>query len=111
MRKFKLNYERYDVPEHTREALENYFFHGFEPGGFVTSVLSNNLMGATNRCDHINREHIVSIAQWVLHNAPNQSWGSEQIVHDWIHDKDSRRTIFTEAFEKRLMWSILNEPQ
>lgn len=109
MRQFRLDYERYSVPEHTRVALEDYFFYGYEPGSFVTAVLCNDLMGTVNRCDHINRECIVDIAKWIMHNAPSSSWGSKQAVANWLADKDSCRTMYKDEWEKRAMWQALQE--
>jgi len=107
--KLRLNYDYHDVPEHTCEALENYFFHGYEPGSFVVAVLTNDLVRACTSCDHVNREHIVDIVKWVMHKAPSGSWGSEQRVLNWIKDTDGRRTEFVEAWEKRAMWEALQE--
>lgn len=105
---FRLDYSYYDVPDHTKESLENYFFRGFEPGSFVTSVLANDLMGAVTRCDHINKNHIVDISKWVMHNAPHGSWGDMETVINWVQDKDNRRTMYTDAFEKKLAWATLS---
>jgi hypothetical protein len=106
-RKTRLSYDRYEVPDHTQQALEDYFFHGYEPGSFLMSVLCNDLMGAVNRCDHINREHIVDIAKWVMHTAPCSSWGNRAMVMDWVNDTNGTRTKFVDEFEKRLMWETL----
>jgi hypothetical protein len=106
--KTRLDYTRHRVPEHTQEALERYFFLGLEPGGFLTSVLSNDLMGACTRSDHVNRENIVGIATWVLHSAPNESWGHLGAVANWCKDEGGCRTRWVEAFEKRMMWNELS---
>ena len=107
--KTRLDYTRYRVPEHTQESLERYFFHGLEPGSFLVSVLCNDLMGACTRSDHVNRESIAGIATWILHNAPENSWGHLTTVSNWIKDTDSRRTRWVEAFEKRMMWDELSK--
>lgn len=106
--KTRLDYSRYSVPAHTQESLERYFFHGLEPGSFLVSVLSNDLMGACTRSDHINRDSIVGIATWVLHNAPPESWGNHTSIKLWIEDRDGRRTQYVDAFEKRMMWNELS---
>lgn len=107
--RFRLDYSYHGVPEHTRESLENYFFHGYEPGSFVVAVLSNDLYGACTRGDHVNKEYIVEIVKWVIHCAPHGSYGSLATVHAWIKDVDGRRTEFVEAWEKKEMWRVLNE--
>jgi hypothetical protein len=40
------------------EALENYLMHGFMPGGFLTSVLANDLYLAVGRADHWNKFYL-----------------------------------------------------
>ena len=107
--KHRLDYAYHNVPEHTRTSLELYFFEGVEPGGFLYSVLTNDLMGACTRCDHINREAIVDIVKWMIHRAPQGSWGHRQRILDWMHDKDQCRTKFVTEWEKRVMWEILSE--
>lgn len=109
MKKFRLDYEGYGVPDHTKEAFENYFFKGFEPGSFLTSVLKNDLIGACTRCDHINREHIVNITKWMLHNAPTGSWGNHAAVEAWLFDKDNCRSKWADMKEKAIMWAVLQE--
>lgn len=98
------NWDYYDVPEHTREALANYFIHCYEPGSFLMAVLCNDLTGAATRSDHINRDALASIAQWVLHNAPNGSWGNREIVNDWL-----KKGEYQQYFEKKLVVKILSE--
>lgn len=108
IQKSRLDYSHYAVPEHTCEALENFFFHGYQPGSFVYSVLINDLIGACTSCDHVNREAIVDIVKWLLHRAPVGSWGSRDIVGKWLKDEDGCRTEFVEAWEKREMWETLS---
>lgn len=40
-----LDFSEYNVPFHTQESLTNYVQHGYMPGGFLTSLLCNDLMG------------------------------------------------------------------
>ena len=105
---FRLDYSYHNVPEHTRESLENYFFYGYQPGSFVYSLLINDLIGACVSCDHINREAIVDIVKWLLHKAPVGSWGNRDIVQKWAANEDGCRTEFTDAWEKREMWDTLS---
>jgi hypothetical protein len=91
-----------EVPEHTREALENYFIHGYQPGGFLTSVLANDLVGAVSRADSTNKRRIPEIVNWVVFNAPAGSWGSLEVVDSWCEGNEHR-----EAFQKQLMLKVL----
>ncbi len=105
--KTRLDYSHYDVPAHTRESFEHYFFGGCEPGGFLTAVLCNDLIGATTRCDSENRKYLVDIVKWMVNNAPHGSWGSREAVTNWLNDQYNIRTQFVDRFERRLMWDVL----
>ena len=107
--KFKLDYGLYGVPEHTRESLERYLFEGIEPGGFLYSVLTNDLYGACTRCDHVNKEYLVEIVRWVFHEAPRGSWGHQACMVDWIKDRNQCRTKYVAEWERQEMWRVLNE--
>lgn len=63
------------VPNHTIEALERYVFQGYEPGGFLVSVLSNDLTGAVGRADSMNRRALAEIVDFVYNRLPAESWG------------------------------------
>ena len=105
--KFWLDYAYHNVPEHTRESLENYLFRGFRPGSFLTYVLSNNLAGACGSCDHINREALIDIVKFIEHRVPGSAWGSPQAVANWLDDVDGVRTEYATRIEKQVMWESL----
>ena len=97
------NWDRYDVPPHTKEALANYFVHGWEPGSFLTSVLCNDLVGACSRADHVNRNSIHGIVMWLVNEAPYGSWGDRDAYTSWI-----KKGPYREAFEKNLVVKVLS---
>lgn len=97
------------IPEHTQTALENYIIHGFTPGGFLESVLSNDLYGAVGRADHWNKQCIPAIVQWVLENAPSDCHGNRMLVAQWTGDVDGRRSQYVKHLEKTLIWKTLAE--
>jgi len=72
------------VPEHTRDALLRYRDKGLEPGGFLTSVLTNDLFGAVSRADSENIRALKNICSWVFNRMPSSSWGSDERMLDWI---------------------------
>lgn len=109
MSELMLNYAGWGVPDHTAETIENYLIRGYHPGGFVSSVLSNDLFGACTSCDHINKQAIVDIVKWVACMVPSASWGSRQAIADWIEDKDGLRTKYASDIEKRFIWDKLNQ--
>lgn len=109
MPKLMLFYEGWNVPPHTAEAIENYLIRGFQPGGFVTSVLANDLLGAATSCDHINKQCIIDIVKWVAAFAPVGSWGNYDNVGNWLEDKDGLRTKYAAEIEKRFIWEKLQK--
>jgi len=86
------------VPEHTHEALLNYFDRCWEPGSFLMAVLKNDLMQASFRADHINRSKLPEIAAWVYHNAPTGSWGSEEIIRGWLNKNEHQQEYAKRRF-------------
>ena len=90
------------------ERLENYLMHGFEPGGFLTSVLANDLFAAVARADHWNKPNIHNIVYEINRVMPAMSFGSYDHVKDWLADKDGCRTEYVEYMEKQRMWDIMS---
>jgi hypothetical protein len=73
------------VPEHTRGALLRYRDKGYDPGGFMTAVLTNDLMGAISRADRENARALIEICRWVYMRMPRASWGDDDTVDQWIN--------------------------
>ena len=89
------------------ESLENYLMYGYEPGGFLTSVLSNDLQLAISRADHWNQDRLPQIVKEVVWKMPRISWGSREAIKEWCSDKDGRCTQYREAKEKEYTWRVL----
>jgi len=89
------------------EALENYLMYGFQPGGFLTSVLANDLYLATGRADHWNKDRLPEIVKEILFRMPNMSYGSYAAVKDWCRDRDGRRSTYAQQKEKEFIWKAL----
>ena len=85
----KLDWADYEnrIPDHTKGSLERYINRGIAPGGFLLSVLSNDLKGACARADIENRNALFSIFSWLHNYAPSGCWGSKERVSDWIEYK------------------------
>ena len=96
------------VPDHTRESLEHYFLKGWEPGGFLTAMLTGDLYRAVSSADIANRQVMWIIGRWITVHAPAQSWGYPNAVNDWCLDKDGRRTTWAREVEKREVWKTLS---
>jgi hypothetical protein len=74
-----------NVPSHTKEALERYWTYGYDPGGFLTTLLTGDVFNAVLRADHWNKMELGHIVYYIVHKAPRGSYGSTALVQDWIN--------------------------
>ena len=97
------------IPSHTKEALDSYFLKGYEPGGFLMSILTNNLYGAVTSADVANRHAIWEIVKWLTTDpiVPIHSWGTKEHVSNWLDDVGGIRTKFVDKMEKEYIWETL----
>tara|TARA_R100000808_G_scaffold23460_1_gene52091 strand:+ start:3956 stop:4225 length:270 start_codon:yes stop_codon:yes gene_type:complete len=72
------------IPKQTMDGLKSYIEERRNPGGFLTSVLENNLINAVCRADRKNTEALRTIVQWVYNCAPGRCWGSKDKVEAWL---------------------------
>lgn len=82
---------RHLVPVHMWGAVERYFLHGYQPGDFLTAVLSNDLMEAFARADDENSAAMRQWAQFLYNYAPRGSYRSPENVRAWMsqfHEKE-----------------------
>lgn len=107
--KYILDFSKYDIPDHTALALENYFIHGYSPGSFVTYVMCNNLYGAVNSADSINQSKITDIVSWLMHSVPMNSYGSINKMNRWISDIDGCRSQFTTRMKENKFFNTLSD--
>ena len=85
-----LDFEDYRVPAHTQEALGDYIERGIPVGGFLHSVLCNDLFGAVGRADASNLPAIREIVNWIYNCAPQDCWGNEAKYLRWIQEHPAR---------------------
>ena len=74
------------VPAHTLAALERYVERKYMPGGFLTSVLCNDLFGAVCRADLENLPALPAICEFVYNRMPSESWGSQEKMWKYVED-------------------------
>lgn len=70
----------------TIDAIENYYYKGYIPGGFVYHLLCNDLVGAASRADAWNAQVLAHYASWMEEKMPRCAWGSKEIVDAWMED-------------------------
>ena len=85
-----LDFSGYNIPAHTQYALTEFIERGIPVGGFLHSVLSNDLFGALGSADGDNLPALKDITGWIYMNAPQSCWGTEAKVLRWIADHPSR---------------------
>jgi hypothetical protein len=87
-----LDFNDYNVPDHTQTALTDYIERGIPVGGFLHAVLSNNLFDAVNKADSQNLPVLKDLTNWVSTQAPTGSWGAEALVLRWIQEHPAKKT-------------------
>ena len=95
------------VPDHVQEALSNYFLNGWQPGGFLLAMLAMDMQRAIVTADTASRQVMWAIGQWIMHNAPEGSWGYYETIEMWCDDVAGRRSRFSEEMHKKHMWDVL----
>ena len=98
-----MSYDK-NVPQHTVETLDRYWTHGYAPGSFLTTLLEGDVFNAIGRADHWNKEALGHIVYYIVHHAPRGSYGSKELVQDWIN----RGEMF-QFYEKQRLVAILSE--
>lgn len=86
----KVNYD--GLPERLRGGVQRYLEHRLSPGGFLTAVFENDLMGALGRAGLENQRDIVRIATWVYNEMPGNCWGSVKIVEKWLAGEEGGKS-------------------
>lgn len=79
------------IKESTIQTLLNYVLHRFQPGGFVTAVLVNDLMESIGRADKENRETLPAICTYIYNELPANCWGSYEIVTQWLNCEEQEK--------------------
>jgi hypothetical protein len=77
------------IPQLTREGIMRYVEHGRQPGGFLTSVLCNDLFGAVGKADRENLAALPVIVRWFANNCPALYGAANMREHIASKRKDS----------------------
>ena len=89
----------WSVPQEWKEVLHNYLVHGFEPGGFFTSLLANDALGAIGRSHPSNNiQSLKHLAGWIVNSAPREAWGSYENVNAWLKLSAANRRSILEKY-------------
>lgn len=72
------------IPDRCHVPLQRYLEFGEPKGSFLTAVLSNDLIGAVQRGDKINRIALSGYVEFLTDFVDPDAYGSFQKVSDWI---------------------------
>lgn len=78
------------IKQSTIESINDYVLHGYEPGGFVTAVLANDLMAALGRADMENRLTIWAVCNYIYNEIGSNLHGSYEAVKKHLDDVHER---------------------
>lgn len=76
-----VNYDA--IPPLIMNGLRAHIDKGAPQGGYLTSVLENNLVEAVGRADVNSLAALRDTTTWLWNNAPPDCWGSPERVHQW----------------------------
>lgn len=80
----KADRERNALSEDNIMALRRYIDQKIPPGGFLLSVLCNDLKDAAGRADMYNRRKLFEYVEYLYNHAPSICWGSKENVNAWL---------------------------
>jgi hypothetical protein len=72
------------VPPHLRDDLLRYIDHGVPTGGFLSAVLSNNLIGAFSHADKASASGLEGLVTYIYNYAPIACCGSPDRYKSWL---------------------------
>lgn len=75
---------RRNLPEHGITTLVGYVVDGWNPGGFMQAVLSNDFIHAAMHADGTNRHHLFDYAVAMHNDLPHGCWGTPDAVIHWL---------------------------
>jgi len=81
------------VPADMMKSLHDYAAYGLQPGGWLTSVLMNDLVGASSLGTDENMRNLPAFIGYLYHECPPECSGSRDAVRAWVLTVARSRTI------------------
>jgi len=72
------------IPDSLCGGLRRYLEDGIQPGGFLTAVICNDLMGAVAKGGPNEIAALPSLAGWLYNEANGQASGSPEKMAAWL---------------------------
>ena len=86
------SFQEYDVAKDFADPIFNYLVHGYSPGGFFTSLLANDCVGAIARSHPANTiSALKNLTTWIVNEMPKESWGNYAVVNSWLETPPEER--------------------
>lgn len=82
-----------NVHQDCRHAIFNYLVHGYNPGGFLTAVMTNDLYRAAATADIENSKRLTRVANFVTQALPSCCYGSHAAMEAWRERTDQEREL------------------
>ena len=102
------SFKRWDVPKEFADPMYNYLVHGYSPGSFFTSVLSNDFHGAVARSHPANTiEALKMLSGWIGECMPREAHGGYDVVSNWCYLPPAARRLMLE--ENNLIYTEQEE--
>lgn len=85
--------EQYEIdysglPLGAQESMKAYIEQRRQTGGFLYSVLSNDLQMAFARANEVNTHRMRDYLVFLHNKAPSMCWGSPSKVKEWLEGKE-----------------------
>ena len=94
-----INYER--LPPHLQGGVQRYIEQGIPPGGFLTAVITNNLLLAILHADSISLAALPEIVRFFYNEGPAQSWGTDEKMKWWMKTGHKKYMDLSEYTERK----------
>jgi hypothetical protein len=73
-----------ELPWHLHNGIVRWVCYGIRPGGFLTSVFSNDLFGAVMKADSESFKALPDLVRWLHWSTPPGCRGSEKAMDTWV---------------------------
>ena len=89
-----------DIPLYMHGGIIHFYENGWEPGGFLSSVIDNDLKEACGRADDTNRHCLFDYILWFYNHAPSGTWGFAGAVHKYLKEFEDDLNPIPESQER-----------
>jgi len=75
------------IPRHMVQGVVTYSLIGLPTGDFLQRIISNDLFGAYQHADYLNKPQLHRYAEFFLLHAPEGCYGSQEIYEKWVQQR------------------------